>query len=90
MLKQDQESIGRFGMKAKHPSLAQQVAAAFRDDIGITNSFFPAEACSKSQLFCQQASALGEHDTVEIEDKNLDLVITFKPFTGSTTGKRFN
>lgn len=81
-IKSGQIELGRFGMKAKHPTLAQQVAAAFRDDIGITNSFFPEESCTKSQLFCQQASALGEHETVEIEDKNLDLVITFNRLLG--------
>lgn len=75
-------AIGRFGMKAKHPTLAQQVAAAFRDDIGITNSFFANESCTKTQLFCQHASELGEHETVEIEDKNLDLVITFNRLLG--------
>jgi len=81
-IKSGQIELGRFGMKAKHPTLAQQVAAAFRDDIGITNSFFPTESCTKSQLFCQQASALGRHDSVEIEDKNLDLVITFNRLLG--------
>lgn len=74
--------IGRFGLKAKHPNLAQQVAAAFRDDIGITNSYFPMESCTKKQILCQQASELGGHKSVEIPDKLLDLVISFNGLLG--------
>jgi CxxC motif-containing protein (DUF1111 family) len=34
-------SIGRFGFKASHPTLAQQTAAALFFDIGVTSSIFP-------------------------------------------------
>ncbi len=74
--------LGRFGFKAKHPNLAQQVAAAFRDDIGITNSYFPLDSCTKQQTLCQQASKLGGHQAVEIPDKLLDLVISFNGLLG--------
>lgn len=33
-------SIGRFGFKATHPTLKQQVAAAYATDMGITNPLF--------------------------------------------------
>jgi CxxC motif-containing protein (DUF1111 family) len=69
--------IGRFGHKAKHPSLHQQVAAAFRDDIGITNTSFGTESCSAGQPNCQAASVIGGHQSVEIPDKLLDLVTQF-------------
>jgi CxxC motif-containing protein (DUF1111 family) len=69
--------IGRFGHKAKHPSLHQQVAAAFRDDIGITNTSFISESCGTSQTNCQAASAIGGHPSVEIPNKLLDLVTQF-------------
>jgi len=81
-VKNGQLELGRFGLKAKHPNLAQQVAAAFRDDIGITNNHFPQESCTKSQILCQQASALGLHNSVEIADKNFDLVMTFSRLLG--------
>jgi CxxC motif-containing protein (DUF1111 family) len=70
-------AIGRFGHKAKHPSLHQQVAAAFRDDIGITNTSFGTETCSTWQPNCQAASVIGGHQSVEIPDKLLDLVTQF-------------
>jgi CxxC motif-containing protein (DUF1111 family) len=69
--------VGRFGHKAKHPSLHQQVAAAFRDDIGITNTSFVSESCSTKQANCQAASVIGGHQSVEIPDKLLDLVTQF-------------
>jgi CxxC motif-containing protein (DUF1111 family) len=74
------KAIGRFGAKAKHPSLQQQVAAAFRDDIGITNSFYPQESCSPAQTDCAIASALGGQEGLEIPDKLLTLVNQFTQF----------
>lgn len=72
--------LGRFGFKAKQPNLRQQVAAAFRDDIGITNTLFPNESCTKNQPLCKQASDLGEHDGVEIPDSLLELVTVFNQY----------
>jgi CxxC motif-containing protein (DUF1111 family) len=72
--------IGRFGFKAKHPTLAQQVAAAFRDDIGITSSWFPEESCGVKQKDCTVASQLGGHTDVEIPNKLLKLVIDTNQF----------
>jgi len=57
--------------------LHQQVAAAFRDDIGITNTSFASESCTASQSNCQAAYAIGGHSSVEIPDKLLDLVTQF-------------
>jgi len=69
--------IGRFGHKAKHPSLHQQVAAAFRDDIGITNTSFVSESCSTGQTNCQAAATIVGDSSVEIPNKLLDLVTQF-------------
>ncbi|MDP7592224.1 MAG: di-heme oxidoredictase family protein [Litorilituus sp.] len=81
-VKSGQMELGRFGFKAKHPTLYQQVAAAFRDDIGITNSYFTDDSCTKQQVLCIQASKLGEHENVEIPDKLLNLVVTFNRLLG--------
>ena len=37
------EQLGRFGRKASVPSLVQQTATAFQQDMGITNNFLPEE-----------------------------------------------
>ena len=76
--------LGRFGLKAKQPNLHQQVAAAFRDDIGITNSSFPKEVCTSEQVVCRKASLKGGHNTqqLEIDDVRLGLVVTFNELIG--------
>lgn len=73
-------ALGRFGLKAKQPNLRQQVAAAFRDDIGITNTVFPAESCTEVQATCAQLAQIGGHDDVEIPNKLLKLVMDFSQF----------
>ncbi|REL28972.1 hypothetical protein DXX93_15355 [Thalassotalea euphylliae] len=64
-----EKAIGRYGFKAKHPNLLQQVTDAFNNDIGIVNPLFPNEVCTDSQPGCQQASKItnpkGEHEIAE-------------------------
>lgn len=76
--------IGRFGFKAKQPNLHQQVAAAFRDDIGITNTSFVEENCTPTQVACNYASEYGGHSLVDLEipDNRLDLTVTFNELLG--------
>ncbi|HMU69572.1 MAG TPA: di-heme oxidoredictase family protein, partial [Chitinophagales bacterium] len=38
-------ALGRFGWKANQPNLDQQNAAAFNEDMGITNPIFQTESC---------------------------------------------
>lgn len=75
--------IGRFGLKANHPTLAQQIGAAFRNDIGITNTFFPTEACTTIQKHCIKTAELTTaKGSVEINDKLFSLVLTFNQLLG--------
>lgn len=76
--------VGRFGFKAKQPNLHQQVAAAFRDDIGIINSSFSAETCTNTQMACNYASEYGGHSLADLEipDNRLDLTVSFNEFLG--------
>lgn len=69
-------AVGRFGFKALHPSLAQQTAGAFVNDIGITNPFFNTDTCSHIQIGCRQRSLIGGHDKqLEIPKKLHDLTV---------------
>lgn len=52
--------LGRFGWKASQPSVAQQSAGAFTGDMGLTSAMFPTEACTATQLKCQQAPSGGK------------------------------
>jgi len=79
---------GRFGLKARHINLREQVAAALNEDLGITSTLFPNEACSDSQVLCQ-AAPNGRGTTVggllssdrapmhEIADQQLDELVLF-------------
>jgi len=47
--------LGRFGWKANTPTLYQQSAAAYNNDIGITSTLFPLENCHENTQ-CDTAS----------------------------------
>ncbi len=49
---------GRFGHKAVHPNLEQQVAAAFHEEIGVTSSIFPHNECWPIQKECDRVERL--------------------------------
>ncbi|MBX2924647.1 MAG: c-type cytochrome [Chitinophagaceae bacterium] len=61
-------SLGRFGWKANQPNLLQQVAAAYNQDIGITNKIFPGESS------WGQPQADNRQDDPEISDSLLHSV----------------
>ncbi|MCB0523909.1 MAG: c-type cytochrome [Lewinellaceae bacterium] len=69
-VEQNQSQLGRFGWKAGQPTLKQQSAAAYNDDMGITNPYFPKESCTG------QAQHDGQTDDPEIDESTL-LAATF-------------
>ena len=52
-------AIGRFGLKANHPNLRQQIAAAFIGDIGLSSSLFPEQNCPPIQKVCKEMMFAG-------------------------------
>jgi CxxC motif-containing protein (DUF1111 family) len=46
-------AVGRFGWKANQPTLRQQIASAFRSDLGVTSALFPDEDCPPAQTACR-------------------------------------
>ena len=67
----------RFGYKASTVSPLHQVAAAYRNDMGVTNLFAVEEACAEQQASCVRAALL-EPDPhsgrVDISDVEMALV----------------
>ena len=61
-------SLGRFGWKANQPTLIQQVASAYHDDIGITTSLLPIESSDG------QSQYDGRGEDPELSDEILDVV----------------
>jgi CxxC motif-containing protein (DUF1111 family) len=70
-VKKQQMVVGRFGWKASQPTVVQQSAAAFSEDLGITSSYFPEPTCSEIQTDCLQALHGGKP---EIPDNILQKV----------------
>ena len=62
---QQQLVLGRFGWKANQPSLEQQVLAASRNDMGITDSVFPTENCPPVQTACAAAPQAMDQPNLE-------------------------
>lgn len=52
-------AIGRFGLKANHPNLRQQIAAALIGDIGLSSSLFPDQNCPPVQEVCKEMMFAG-------------------------------
>lgn len=70
--------VGRFGLKADHPDLAHQVAAAFSADMGLTSRYYPDTTCAPRQTECRGrpdgANRVGEP---EVSDTILAAVTAF-------------
>lgn len=75
--------LGRYGYKASQPTLLQQTADAFRNDIGITNSLFPKESCSENQSDCLSSkSGADAGEKYEIADDFLEKVALYVRYFG--------
>jgi CxxC motif-containing protein (DUF1111 family) len=74
-------SLGRFGWKANQPTLIQQVASAYHDDMGITTSLLPRENSDG------QSQYDGRGDDPELSDEILD-VVTFYVQTLAVPARR--
>ena len=68
------QALGRFGWKCGAPSVKQQVAAAFVNDIGITSTLFPDENLNGTQ---QQYASLPNGGSPEIADDILNRVVFY-------------
>lgn len=78
---------GRYGWKAEKPSIRQQVATAFRNDIGITNPVFSSDDCTTIQTQCIDASSGGEP---EIEAGLFDKVVAYNHLLAIPVRTRWN
>jgi len=83
----DQQSqsakVGRFGWKANEPDLNQQVATAFNQDLGVTNSVFPTESSAG------QSQAVAPHP-IEVSDEYLQRVFDYVRTLGVPARRNVN
>jgi CxxC motif-containing protein (DUF1111 family) len=66
--------VGRFGWKAEHPRLIDQVAAAFSFDMGITSYLYPSENCYELDESCLNQPTGADEEGVEIREDHLKMV----------------
>lgn len=67
-------ALGRFGWKAGQPSIPQQNAHAFANDMGLTSDALPHDDCSNAQSACRQAIDGG---TPEVSGTVFDQVLFY-------------
>lgn len=70
-------TLGRFGWKANQPTVAQQNAAAFLGDIGVTTPLFPEDNCPSAQTACVAARDKDGANGVEVSRARLDALDVF-------------
>lgn len=64
--------LGRFNLKASTPTLKEQIALAFHDDMGISNSIYPGLPCTNNQEKCLNAPT--SKDEFDITPLRLEAV----------------
>jgi len=69
-----EKKIGRFGLKSSSPSLIDQVAKAFRDELGVTSSHYPIEPCAGHKTLC---NSLKKIEGFELSDARLRQVVQY-------------
>ncbi len=70
--------LGRFGWKCNQPTLKQQIAAAFSEDLGITTSLNPDDTCPAGV----DCTAIPNGGNPEISDENLGKVVLYSATLG--------
>lgn len=74
--------LGRFGWKGAQPTLRQQIAAAFVNDLGITSSLFPDEM--------SKTPSSNTSTKPELTDDDLDRIEYYVMLTAVPNRRRFN
>ena len=70
-------AVGRFGWKAGQPNLAQQTAAAFLDDMGLSTALLHTQECTPAQRACNAAPTGEENGQPEVEAADFAALIRF-------------
>ena len=73
------DAAGRFGWKAAEPTILEQTATAFSNDMGLSTRLRPAAwgECTGGQTDCRAAPHGAPDGTPEVEDALLDLAVFY-------------
>jgi CxxC motif-containing protein (DUF1111 family) len=67
--------LGRFGLKANHGSLKEQIAAAFLNDIGLSNPVYPEQNCPPVQKGCREQMVAGRPEITSLRLEATELYL---------------
>jgi len=67
--------LGRFGLKANHGSLREQVASAFFNDIGLSSPVYPEQNCPPVQQACKEQIVAGKPEITKLRLEATELYI---------------
>jgi len=68
--------LGRFGLKANHGSVREQVAAAFINDIGLSTSVYPDQNCPPVQANCKEQMVAGRPEITDLRLAATELYVS--------------
>lgn len=72
---QEKTVLGRFGLKANHGSIREQVANAFFNDIGLSSPVYPEQNCPPVQTVCQRQMVAGKPEITSLRLDATELYI---------------
>lgn len=67
--------LGRFGLKANHGSVREQVANAFFNDIGLSSPVYPEQNCPPVQKVCKEQMVAGKPEITRLRLDATELYI---------------
>ena len=67
--------MGRFGSKANHGSVREQVAAAFINDIGLSSHVYPDQNCPDIQMYCKEQMVAGRPEITALRLAGTELYV---------------
>ncbi|MFO1321402.1 MAG: di-heme oxidoredictase family protein [Burkholderiales bacterium] len=68
-------ALGRFGLKANHGSVREQVAIAFLNDIGLSTPVYPDQNCPAMSQTCRDQMVAGKPEITELRLKATELYV---------------
>jgi CxxC motif-containing protein (DUF1111 family) len=72
---QGKSVVGRFGLKANHGSLREQVAIAFLNDIGLSTPVYPYQNCPPMNQTCREQMVAGNPEITELRLAATELYV---------------
>jgi CxxC motif-containing protein (DUF1111 family) len=67
--------LGRFGLKANHGSIREQVAIAFLNDIGLSSPVYPDQNCPPVQKVCKEQMVAGKPEITTLRLDATELYV---------------